>query len=697
MRRTLIAVLVAFIAIVATIVASLPAVAGTCAENPLDSVAVMSPESWNWDGPSEDNSNCDHAPAIRNKIDPNLLRIVVFRTDANLDSPASPNLLPATGSGKERVHIQVLAKTEDMERAKALLLSLGGEISGTGTVAFVEGPAGSDVGIIQGWSPACSLEELASSDAVSYVRIPLKAVVLQESMDESPAASFDLEAWHNAGFRGDGVKVGVLDSGFAGVMDRQYLDLSLIEARSFADAEPDDPCGDHSKGTQSLRTIHEIAPEAELYAARIETLVDAQEAVSWLVNDVGVDIVRIPLVSFPDPGEGIALRDEETGNPIFAGNVFWATPEPATWNKLWYGPFQDRGDGLHLFAPNRNVEPAELPDDAEDKSENSPATHVFLGWENPEGANTDLDLHLLQWDGSGWNSVAESAKVRPGVLSGHSLEYLSTESIGAEQSYGYAVRGNTMEEDICFEISTVEDNSFAIERAEGTCAPTSTWKAGIGALIKNAMPNRSALGIHAILEALLENPASFATVLSGDNARILNNGTRSPECIEFTYPDLGLTYCVRDGLWEHFDCGTADAALSAQSIEVTSTRRQRRYVHPNTGERFDCCAMARRGRAGCPRRKPECRYRRGRHDHIQFRKRSLRLRRRPLPSEILRYAHIGHWLASSHYQPPRCRRRRRAVESGRRSVAEQRRDGERFICGRSHGFLQIRIWMGRTR
>ena len=298
---------------------------------------------------------------------------------------------------------------------------------------------------------------------------------------------------------------------------------------------------------------------------------DAQEAVSWLVNDVGVDIVRIPLVSFPDPDEGIALRDEETGNPIFAGNVFWATPEPATWNKLWYGPFQDRGDGFHLFAPNRNVEPAELPDDAEDKSENSPATHVFLGWENPEGANTDLDLHLLQWDGSGWNPVAESAKVRPGVLSGHPLEYLSTESIGAEQSYGYAVRGNALEEDICFEISTVEDNCFAIERAEGTCTPTSTWKAGIGALIKNAMPNRSALGIHVIVEALLENPASFATVLSGDNARILNNGTRSPECIEFTYPDLSLTYCVRDGLWEHFDCGTADAALSAQSIEITST------------------------------------------------------------------------------------------------------------------------------
>ena len=240
MRRTLIAVLVALIAIVATIVASLPAVAGTCAENPLGSVADMSPESWNWDGPSEDDSNCDYGLSIRNKFDPNLLRLVVSPTDANPDS-SSPNLQPATGSGKERVRIQVLAKTEDMERAKALLLSLGGEISGTGTVAFVEGPADSDVGIIQGWSPVRSLEELAASDAVSYVRIPLKALIFQEAANESHAASFDLEAWHNAGFLGGGVKVGVLDSGFAGVMDREYQDLPLTEARSFADAEPRRP------------------------------------------------------------------------------------------------------------------------------------------------------------------------------------------------------------------------------------------------------------------------------------------------------------------------------------------------------------------------------------------------------------------------------------------------------------------------
>ncbi len=565
MRRTLIAVLVAFIAIVATIVASLPAVAGTCAENPLDSVAVMSPESWNWDGPSEDDSNCDYGLSIRNKIDPNLLRLAVSSADATLDS-ASSSLQPATLSGKERVHIQVLAKTEDMESAKALLLSLGGEISGTGTVAFVEGPADSDVGIIQGWSPVRSLEELAASDAVSYVRIPLKALIFQEAANESLAASFDLEAWHNAGFRGGGVKVGVLDAGFAGILEREYQDLPLIETRSFADTEPDDPCGDRSQGTHSLRTIHEIAPEAELYAAIIETLVDAQEAVSWLVNDVGVDIVRIPLVSIPVPDEYLALPDEETENPIFAGNVFWATPEPATWKKHWSGLFQDRGDGFHLFALNRNVEPAELPDDAESISENSPATHVFIGWENPEGAKTDLDLHLLQWDGSGWNPVAESAKVRPGVLSLHNSEYLSTDSNGTERFYGYAVCGNTLAGSLNFEISTSEDNVFTGE----TSKPTPSMAAGMAALIASARPGLSANEIQSFIAALCQDPNPLPEVLSGYEATIYRTKAGETGCIEFL-STFNFTYCNGDpDFWvDHDEWGwTADRALSAKRLEL---------------------------------------------------------------------------------------------------------------------------------
>ncbi len=568
MRRTLISVLVAFIASVAAAAATCPAEAGPYIENASGSGTDIPTESMNWNGPSENDRAQTRIPG--SKIDPNLLRLVVSPSETTPDS-ASSSLRSAAVSRQDRVQIQVLTKAADMESAKALLLSLGGEMSGTGTVDFVEGPAGSGVRIIQGWSPVQSLEELASDDAVSYVRLPLKAHIVQETGDESLAASFDSDAWHKVGHRGAGVKVGVLDSGFPGVLDREYQDLPLTEARSFVDSEPDDPSGKIAQGTQSLRTIHEIAPQAELYAARIETLVDAQEALSWLVNEVGVDVVRIPLVSLPSSDEANAQPDEETDEPVFAGDVYWATPEAANWKKLWFGPFEDRGDGFHLFAPNRNVEPIEIPSDAESKSENSLASHVFLGWENPEGANTDLDLHLLQWDGSGWNPVAESAKVRPGILSRHPLEYLSAESTGNERFYGYAVRGNTLGEDLCFEISIAENHSFAMNQNGGAGAPTSSQKAGIGALIKSSMPNSSALGIHSIVEALIENPARFATVLSADNAKIPNADTRSPECIEFSYPDLGLTYCVRDGLWEHFDCGTADAALSAQSIEVTST------------------------------------------------------------------------------------------------------------------------------
>ncbi len=75
----------------------------------------------------------------------------------------------------------------------------------------------------------------------------------------------------------------------------------------------------------------------------------------------------------------------------------------------------------------------------------------------------------------------------------------------------------------------------------------------------------------------IENAPDSKTSIAPES-ETLNSKTRSPACIEFATPDQGLTYCVSNGLWEHFDCGTADADFSARRVEVSSDVVEALYI-----------------------------------------------------------------------------------------------------------------------
>src|SRR5207248_3780044 len=114
------------------------------------------------------------------------------------------------------------------------------------------------------------------------------------------------ESWHAAGYRGQGVKVAILDSGFRGY--RAFLGKGLpkhVAVRSFRN-DGNLEAKDSRHGILCGEVVHALAPDAELLFANWEPDSPAKflEAVRW-AREQGARILSCSLImpSWSD-GEG---------------------------------------------------------------------------------------------------------------------------------------------------------------------------------------------------------------------------------------------------------------------------------------------------------------------------------------------------------------------------------------------------------
>lgn len=103
---------------------------------------------------------------------------------------------------------------------------------------------------------------------------------------------YGISAWHQAGWTGTGVSVGVIDTGFGGLAD-------LITAKGFQVTLPpgdelalyQNELNDH--GTDVLELVQAVAPGAELFACRYDGTYDALlDCVKWLEETVKADVIN---------------------------------------------------------------------------------------------------------------------------------------------------------------------------------------------------------------------------------------------------------------------------------------------------------------------------------------------------------------------------------------------------------------------
>jgi subtilisin family serine protease len=165
-----------------------------------------------------------------------------------------------------------------------------------------------------------------------------------------------VKPWHAAGYLGRGVKVAVLDSGFAGY--RAHLGKALpdrVATKSFRfDGDLEARPSQH--GILCGEIIHTLAPEAELLFANWEPERSGQflEALQW-AREQGARVVSCSVImpSWSD-GEGHGPAHEALtrllgpGEDRTDGLCFASAGNTA--QRHWSGPFQDGGDGRHEWA-----------------------------------------------------------------------------------------------------------------------------------------------------------------------------------------------------------------------------------------------------------------------------------------------------------------------------------------------------------
>ncbi|MEQ1699751.1 MAG: S8 family serine peptidase [Ilumatobacteraceae bacterium] len=230
---------------------------------------------------------------------------------AQIDAAASSR---TESVGPQSVPIEVL--TTDAVAVSRQVHALGGRVIGqVGT------------GLVQADVPLDALTALANTPGAQFVRATRRAGALPDRAENvaPPEASTGTASdvtrltraneWHAAGFRGAGVKIGVVDYFNMAVWNttengptptvangRVFCqDTGGFELCTGSDIRNYDG---YDHGLAVVEILKDMAPDAEVYVATVGTLADLQAAIDWFASK-GVTILNRSLGSAYDgPGDG---------------------------------------------------------------------------------------------------------------------------------------------------------------------------------------------------------------------------------------------------------------------------------------------------------------------------------------------------------------------------------------------------------
>ena len=232
-----------------------------------------------------------------------------------------------------------------------------------------------------------------------------------------------IRGWHEAGWTGDGQKIGVVDQQYRGISNFEVTSgRSVITPNGYTALYDTD---EQTDGTNVLEIVHAIAPNAELYACRYAALDEFQECVSWMI-EAGVRIVvhaaGVPVL----PLNGTNDWTQEVDRAGQAG-VLWVNAAGNFGDGFTIDRFTDtNANQAHEFRTIGITDTLIIDEPIGDIT-----GRVILSWEDREGLEGDeglaanaIDLNLEIVDGSD-NILARSSNRQQGHPDDVALESAS--------------------------------------------------------------------------------------------------------------------------------------------------------------------------------------------------------------------------------------------------------------------------------
>ena len=173
-------------------------------------------------------------------------------------------------------------------------------------------------------------------------------------------------AWHNLGFKGQEVKVMVIDAGWEGLGDEIVgtdANPRTVVAHCFnralglgvpgtigntpAHCEGNNRSEDQDHGTEVALALLEAAPLVSLYVSNAQYREEVASVVEWLTRDVNnprVDIIVHSVdLGWEGPGDGTATVSHPYENPIIksvekatTAGILWVSPTGNNGEKTWF-------------------------------------------------------------------------------------------------------------------------------------------------------------------------------------------------------------------------------------------------------------------------------------------------------------------------------------------------------------------------
>ena len=202
--------------------------------------------------------------------------------------------------------------------------------------------------------------------------------------------------------------------------------------KNFVDGENDSQVnGTTVHGTACAEVVHDIAPSAILYLAKVGTNVDLEEAVNW-AKAQNVKIISTSLGWYNlTPGDGTGFFANLVQSARNAG-IFWTTAAGNDRQAHWGGAFSGDANGYHQFAGSQVVDFFGTGDGS--TAYLIPSGYpirVFLRWDDWSAKNQDYDLYVVRWNGSAWQIVGSSLTRQTGGAGQTPTEYVGVVTSGS--------------------------------------------------------------------------------------------------------------------------------------------------------------------------------------------------------------------------------------------------------------------------